>query len=116
MEHIAVGIVICFGIDYLLLDFNIIETVLFYIAVALGSVLPDVDHPKSYLGHKFKFISTILYEAFGHRTFTHSILIITILFFISVFFTGINAINTGLLLGAELMSFCHLWQKLSKVI
>lgn len=104
MEHIAVGIIVCFGIDYLLLDFNIIETVFFYAAVIFGSVLPDIDTPKSYLGHNFKILSTIISETFGHRTVTHSILVITVLFFISVLFTGINSINTGLVLGALLHS------------
>lgn len=104
MEHIGVGLAVCFGLDYLLLDFNIVETVLFYISVIIGSVLPDIDTPKSYLGHKLKIISTVIYELLGHRTATHSILVITVLFFISVLFSGINAINSGLVLGALLHS------------
>ena len=102
MEHISVNIIVCFGLDYFLLDFNIIESVFFYTAVILGSILPDIDTPKSYLGHKFKILSTILYEAFGHRTLTHSILFITIVFFISALFTGVNSVNAGLMLGSLL--------------
>lgn len=100
MEHIAVGLFVCFGLDFFLIKFTIIETVLYYIGVTIGSILPDIDTPKSYLGHKFKFISTIINQAFGHRTATHSILVITVLFFISVIAFGMNTFNVGLMLGA----------------
>ena len=104
MEHVAVGLFVSFGLDFFLFNFNIIETVLYYVSVVLGSLLPDIDTPKSYLGHKFKFISTVINQAFGHRTATHSILVITILFFISVIAFGMNTFIVGLMLGALLHS------------
>lgn len=100
MEHIAVGLFLCVGLDFLLFKFTMIDMILYYLAVILGSILPDIDTPKSYLGHKFKFISTVINESFGHRTFTHSILVITVLFLISVLIFGMNAFIVGLMLGA----------------
>lgn len=44
----------------------------------------------------------MIFKSVGHRTFTHSILIITILFYITVLFWGINIIAVGLMLGAML--------------
>lgn len=38
----------------------------------VGSLLPDLDHPSSTLGRKFKFISYPLSSVFGHRGFIHS--------------------------------------------
>jgi inner membrane protein len=102
MEHIAVGLFVCLGLDFLLFDFNIIESVLYYVSVILGSLLPDIDTPKSYLGHKFKLLSTVINKAFGHRTATHSILVITVLFFISVIIFGMNTFLVGLTLGSLL--------------
>lgn len=61
--------------------------------VTFGSLLPDIDTPYSYLGRKLKIISYPIYKIFGHRTITHSLLIWTLLLFISPLF------NTGLLYG-----------------
>lgn len=40
----------------------------------LGALLPDIDHPRSYLGRLFRFISVPIYRLCGHRGFTHSLL------------------------------------------
>ncbi|MCG8155290.1 metal-dependent hydrolase [Brenneria goodwinii] len=42
----------------------------------LTSLLPDIDHPKSLLGQRLKWISAPIARAFGHRGFTHSLLAI----------------------------------------
>ncbi|WP_409307686.1 metal-dependent hydrolase [Pectobacterium sp. B1J-3] len=42
----------------------------------LTSLLPDIDHPKSLLGQRLKWISSPIARAFGHRGFTHSLLAI----------------------------------------
>lgn len=52
---------------------------LFYIGLFLclfGSLLPDVDTPKSTLGSKIPLISHPLSRIFGHRGITHSLLAI----------------------------------------
>ncbi len=40
--------------------------------VATGSLLPDMDHPKSWIGRRSRPLSTALGAAFGHRGATHS--------------------------------------------
>ena len=39
-----------------------------------GALLPDIDHPKSWLGRRLPFISVPLAAVFGHRGITHSLL------------------------------------------
>ncbi|MEA9391062.1 metal-dependent hydrolase [Acerihabitans sp. TG2] len=42
----------------------------------LTSLLPDIDHPKSVLGQRLKWLSLPIARVFGHRGFTHSLLAI----------------------------------------
>jgi inner membrane protein len=44
------------------------------LVTVLGSVLPDIDLPKSIIGRIFPFISKPLERKFGHRTITHSLI------------------------------------------
>ncbi len=74
--------------------FNILN-ILYIIPICfLSCILPDIDHPKSFLGSKLKFISIIIYNLFGHRTITHSLfgLILFVLFilYINFFFLNFN--------------------------
>ena len=43
-------------------------------AAAVGSLLPDLDHPKSTFGRKVPFVSIPLAAIAGHRGFTHSLI------------------------------------------
>lgn len=43
-------------------------------ASLLTCLLPDIDHPKSLLGQRLKWLSYPIARAFGHRGFTHSLL------------------------------------------
>jgi inner membrane protein len=40
--------------------------------VVVGAVLPDVDHPKSWVGRRTRPLSTFLASVLGHRGITHS--------------------------------------------
>lgn len=40
----------------------------------IGSIFPDIDHPRSVIGRIFYPISSRLERAFGHRTITHSLI------------------------------------------
>lgn len=42
----------------------------------LTCLLPDIDHPKSFLGQRLSWISKPIARAFGHRGFTHSLLVV----------------------------------------
>jgi inner membrane protein len=44
-----------------------------YLALAVaGSLLPDIDHPNSWVGRRSRPISTAIAASFGHRGVTHS--------------------------------------------
>ena len=51
-------------------------------ALGLGTLLPDIDHPQSFLGKKNKLVSKVTNKTFGHRGATHSILALGFLFII----------------------------------
>ncbi|MDB5372820.1 MAG: metal-dependent hydrolase [Belnapia sp.] len=40
----------------------------------LGGLLPDVDHPKSWVGKRLRPVSDVVAGVFGHRGITHSLL------------------------------------------
>lgn len=42
----------------------------------LTCLLPDIDHPKSLVGHRLKYLSIPIAKVFGHRGITHSFLAI----------------------------------------
>ncbi|MBV9748546.1 MAG: metal-dependent hydrolase, partial [Acetobacteraceae bacterium] len=39
-----------------------------------GGLLPDLDHPRSWVGRRLRVLSRPLAAAFGHRGATHSLL------------------------------------------
>ncbi len=48
-------------------------------SAVLTCLLPDIDHPKSFLGQRLRWISKPIARACGHRGFTHSLLAIFVL-------------------------------------
>lgn len=40
----------------------------------VGALLPDIDHPKSWLGRRIPLVSLPIAAVFGHRGITHSLL------------------------------------------
>ena len=70
-------------------------TVGFVAGVVLGSLLPDTDEPKSFIGQRTSGISKLVKMRFGHRGITHSLLCwigisIICLFFPTPFTLGIS--------------------------
>lgn len=53
------------------------------VALGLGSVFPDIDHPKSFIGNRTKGISHGIGMVFGHRGLAHSILGTAIFLFLT---------------------------------
>lgn len=98
-EHLSVAMIIGIALDYFLFDFTLVDLVLFYPALLLGALYPDIDTPNSFLGHRFTFISEPIFECIGHRTITHSIFLMTIMFIIAYLLWGINAFLAGFTLG-----------------
>lgn len=51
-------------------------------ALGLGALLPDIDHPQSFLGKRNKIVSKVTNKALGHRGATHSLLALVVVFVI----------------------------------
>ena len=78
--HIAAGFLAgIFAVKYLAPA----NQILFMGLVLIGAALPDIDHPKSKLGSKFRIISMF----FEHRGFFHSFLVIPLISLIIYYFT-----------------------------
>jgi inner membrane protein len=71
--HITGGIFFT-GFFCSLWNINIFSNILFFVAVCLGSILPDIDHTRSWIGKFFYPLAKWLDKRFGHRTVTHSFL------------------------------------------
>lgn len=72
----------------------------YYGGVVLGALLPDIDHPQSYLGRRLKILSVPIHRIFGHRGFTHSPLSLLILGGIMAVFWAKNPLLfAGILIG-----------------
>lgn len=57
-------------------------------ALIVGSLLPDIDQPTSFLGKRNKFVSGVTHKALGHRGGTHSIIGLVITFVLLAFIQG----------------------------
>jgi len=65
-------------------DVNIFENH-YYVAACVGfSLLPDIDTTKSAIGKIFYPFAWILYRKFGHRTITHSLLFLALVWLIFI--------------------------------
>lgn len=73
------------------------QTILLYGFSLLGSILPDIDHPKAFISHFVPVIPNLINVAVGHRTFTHSLLFTFICLIIGWMFNPV--IGIGLALG-----------------
>lgn len=45
------------------------------LALACGSLLPDIDHPRSFIGKKSQVVSKVASKTLGHRGATHSLVV-----------------------------------------
>lgn len=53
--------------------------------IVLGSLLPDIDEERSYIGNKFKVFSIVFGALVKHRTFTHYLILPMLLAYIAFF-------------------------------
>ena len=70
--HVLAGFVAGAGLVKVL-DLNAWGAVWVLLGGVLGALLPDIDHPKSWLGRRIPFISLPIAAVFGHRGITHSL-------------------------------------------
>jgi len=71
-SHVVVGLAAWIAAAPVL-HFSSLDPVYLGLAVA-GSLLPDVDHPRSWVGRRSRPISTAIAALLGHRGVTHSAL------------------------------------------
>ncbi|WP_442970750.1 metal-dependent hydrolase [Romboutsia sp. CE17] len=75
---------------YILINYSILQIlillILYIYSLDIGSLFPDIDHPQSYLGKRYSLISNLIHKKFSHRGFTHSLLFIYLLIFLSLVF------------------------------
>ncbi len=79
-NHLIFSLFCCIiFIKYFCLKYNINLLILILFSL-FSSLLPDIDHINSFIGNKFKNISYFIYKIFGHRTITHSLIILYLLY------------------------------------
>jgi inner membrane protein len=83
-NHITGGIVFT-GLFCSFFSINIFANPVFIGVTVLGSLLPDIDHTKSWIGKSVYPIAKWLSRNYGHRTITHSIFFLIGIFLISLF-------------------------------
>ncbi len=80
-NHLIFSLSFCiFFIKYF--NFNNLKIDIWHIIFSslLSSLLPDIDHFKSFVGNKIIFISYSIYNFFGHRNITHSLIFVILLY------------------------------------
>lgn len=93
----------------LLLDLTITEKFFYFISMSVGLLLPDIDIQYSTYGKRIKPISKWLNKKVGHRTLTHSLFFVTVLYFSCNIAFGMNIFSTGLMIGCVAHIFCDLF-------
>lgn len=63
--------------------------------LSLGSLLPDIDHPRSFLGKRNKIASGLTNKAFGHRKATHSLVALVIVYWLMSIFAAHYLTTSG---------------------
>lgn len=74
-NHLAGGLVIT-GFCSALCGVNIFSSPISIGVMAIATLLPDIDHPKSIIGRSLKPIAQSINRRWGHRTITHSAVIL----------------------------------------
>lgn len=87
-QHLIYGVSTATALAFAFLDSDIIyfQNSGFLIAgAAIGSLLPDIDTPKSTIGHICPIISLLFSKIMKHRTYTHDLAIwIPVAFFLTM--------------------------------
>jgi inner membrane protein len=73
-------------------------TISYTAGIIIGSLLPDIDEPNSYVGRRSLGMSSKVKQAFGHRGMTHSILVWTVIASV-LFFESHSLFSYGFSIG-----------------
>ncbi len=84
------------GEVYLSNKIGISTNALYIVAgAAIGGLIPDIDHPDSFVGNAIEPISKIIKDTIGHRTLTHSLLFLLIISFVTSLFNVMLGVGIG---------------------
>lgn len=98
--HVLGGVAAGVAIQYFAGDhLTVLETSMYYSSCVIGSWLPDICHPQSKIGRKVPIFSWLISSTFGHRTITHSWLMILAFTFLFMASNLPAALTYGLLIG-----------------
>lgn len=97
---VLVVVVYTFG---MVINFKVFGIVL--CGVALGSLLPDIDEPESYIGQRTLFISDGIKKLFGHRGASHFLIVPFLILTVAIFSKGFLSL---LLFGVAFGYFFHI--------
>lgn len=81
-----------------LFNVDVVDSGLYLFGAILGSVLPDVDHPKSWIANRTGSLK-YLFAGLGHRGMLHSLIGTFVVTVVLVLGFGINMFTMGLLWG-----------------
>jgi inner membrane protein len=103
--HIATSLLFGYGIASLL---SAPLSAAYCGGVVLGSLLPDIDHPNSYIGRRSFGLANIIYNLCGHRGITHSLIMWILIFFPAMVLFHPNLFVLGLTIGyfAHILGDC----------
>ncbi|MFJ5964581.1 metal-dependent hydrolase [Bacillus sp. NPDC093026] len=93
--HIMGGVAACSAAAY----YYGYDPITMTAAGSVGALIPDLCHTKSKIGRKFPLLSTLISSVFGHRTFTHSLLFMLIIYLIATTYIPNDSLRFGLLVG-----------------
>ncbi|WP_332693001.1 metal-dependent hydrolase [Halalkalibacter lacteus] len=83
------------------LSVHIQEPIIFYGAALFGAIIPDICHPRSMIGRTVPLLSNMLSKMFGHRSITHSLFFIFLIYWglQQLEFRGSNDLQLGIIVG-----------------
>src|SRR3989344_6529302 len=84
---------------------------LFILILLLSTFIPDIDHPDSKIGKKFRFSSYVLNKLFSHRGFFHSLIFPILIYFIFSYIFELKEIALAVSLGISSHLFLDLLTK-----
>lgn len=96
--HMIGGIALAGVIHLTAIQMTEIEMIGYYGFALLGTMLPDIDHPKSFIS-RYSLGLHYLFKGCKHRGFTHTLLAAIILVMLLGGFFGMNAAVFGIGIG-----------------
>lgn len=96
--HIIGGVALALVVNEYLIPIQGVELVYYYSGAVIGALLPDLDHPKSWISRK-TLILHYPFHKLGHRKATHSLVAAICVWTVLSLFLGQYVLALGTFLG-----------------